>query len=69
MWGSGPCFVCDPSLSCQALGWRTLWERCPFMWRFSLIPTLESTRLQSKVGGGGEYLGFFLESSQASQRV
>lgn len=68
MWGSGLCLVCDPSLSCQALGWRMLWERCPFMWRSSLIPTLESTRLQSKVRGG-EYLGFFLESSQASQRV
>lgn len=52
MWGSGLCLVCDPSLSCQALGWRMLWERCPFMWRSSLIPTPESTRLQSKVRGG-----------------
>lgn len=69
MWGRCLCLVCDPSLSCQAPGWRMLWERCPFMWRSSLIPTPESTRLQSKVGRGGEYLAFFLESSQASQRV
>lgn len=33
-------------LSRQALGWKTPWERCPFMWRSSLIPTLGSTRSQ-----------------------
>lgn len=36
-------------LSRQALGWTTPWERCPFTWRSSLTPTLESTRSRWKV--------------------
>lgn len=61
IWSSGLCLVCDRNIisifrfdTClcyQALGWTMLSERCPFMWRSSLTPTLESTRLQSKVRG------------------
>ena len=49
----GLIYICiqgsNVTLNFQAPVWMTLWERCPSMWRFSLIRTLESTKSQSKV--------------------